>query len=556
MKEIEKEIEKEIREKITTYPWDVLEGKILTCENIKLACKRFIGFLDMEDRYFDVGDVERTIRFFERFRHFTGQYNNKPFILQEWQKFMICGIYGFKWKKDGTRVTRTFILSVSRKQGKTSCISIMAIKALLEENNAQVIVAANSASQASILFKMASSYLKSLGGKVDKLFRRFRDRIMFDKTDSSMRVVSADASRLDGLNCNFAVVDEISQAPNSDVYDVLESSMGSRQQPLMCCCTTRSNNQSGFYKELEQSGIDVMRGLKQDDSVFCLVYTLDDGDDCEDEKVWKKCSPNLGISVSEDFYRQQITKMKNNPSQTTAIMTKVFNVWTSTSNVWIPQSYTFKVMDKVRMDDFKDKLLYLSFDLASTSDLTCLSAMYVDNGIYYFKNWYYLPQEALKTSTNKDNYKKWQRQGFLTVTQGNVTDYDYVMNDIQKLQDNSEGIVRISYDSWNATDFTIRLTESGFNMKPYSQSIGSMNRPTKAIERLIMEGKNIVIDKNPITLFCFENSVPKPDYNDNIKIIKESYENKIDGVIAIIMNYGGFQEENHYDGSLIEGITL
>ena len=551
-----KEIEKEIREKITTYPWDVLEGKILTCENIKLACKRFMDFLDMEDRYFDVGDVERTIRFFERFRHFTGQYNNKPFILQEWQKFMICGIYGFKWKKDGTRVTRTFILSVSRKQGKTSCISIMAIKALLEENNAQVIVAANSASQASILFKMASSYLKSLGGKVDKLFRRFRDRIMFDKTDSSMRVVSADASRLDGLNCNFAVVDEISQAPNSDVYDVLESSMGSRQQPLMCCCTTRSNNQSGFYKELEQSGIDVMMGLKQDDSVFCLVYTLDDGDDYEDEKVWKKCSPNLGISVSEDFYRQQITKMKNNPSQTTAIMTKVFNVWTSTSNVWIPQSYTFKVMDKVRMDDFKDKLLYLSFDLASTSDLTCLSAMYEDNGIYYFKNWYYLPQEALKTSTNKDNYKKWQRQGFLTVTQGNVTDYDYVMNDIQKLQDNSEGIVRISYDSWNATDFTIRLTESGFNMKPYSQSIGSMNRPTKAIERLIMEGKNIVIDKNPITLFCFENSVPKPDYNDNIKIIKESYENKIDGVVAIIMNYGGFQEENHYDGSLIEGITL
>lgn len=551
-----KEIEKKIREKITTYPWDVLEGKILTCENIKLACKRFMDFLDMEDRYFDVEDVERTIRFFERFRHFTGQYNNKPFILQEWQKFMICGIYGFKWKKDGTRVTRTFILSVCRKSGKSSIISIMALKALLEENNAQVIVAANSASQASILFNMASSYLKSLGGKVDKLFRRFRYRIMFDETDSSMRVVSADASRLDGLNCNFAVVDEISQAPNSDVYDVLESSMGSRQQPLMCCCTTRSNNQSGFYKELEQSGIDVLRGLKQDDSVFCMVYTLDDGDDCEDEKVWKKCSPNLGISVSEDFYRQQITKMKNNPSQTTAIMTKVFNVWTSTSNVWIPQSYTFKVMDKVKMDDFKDKLLYLSFDLASTSDLTCLSAMYEDNGTYYFKNWYYLPQEALKTSTNKDNYKKWQRQGFLTVTQGNVTDYDYVMNDIQKLQDNSEGIVRISYDSWNATDFTIRLTESGFNMKPYSQSIGSMNRPTKAIERLIMEGKNIVIDKNPITLFCFENSVPKPDYNDNIKIIKESYENKIDGVVAIIMNYGGFQEENHYDGALIEGIAL
>lgn len=57
-------------------------------------------------------------------------------------------------------------------------------------------------------------------------------------------------------------------------------------------------------------------------------------------------------------------------------------------------------------------------------------------------------------------------------------------------------------------------------------------------------------------MFCFENAVPKPDYNDNIKIIKESYENKIDGVISIIMAYGGYQEENHYDGSLIDSITF
>ena len=550
------ELEKEIKERITSYAWDVVEGKILACQNIILACKRFIAFLQRDDMYFDIEEVEKTIRFFGKFKHFTGQYNHHSFTLQEWQKFMLCGIYGFKWKKDDTRVTRTFILSCSRKQGKTSLVSIMAIKALLEEANSQVIVAANSASQASILFKMASSYLKSLGHNIDKYFKRYRDRILFDKTDSVMRVVSADASRLDGLNCNFAVVDEISQAPNSDVYDVLESSMGSRRQPLMCCCTTRSANQSGFYKELEQSGIDVMRGLKHDDSVFTLVYTLDDDDDYEDENVWKKCSPNLGVSVSKDFYSQQIAKMKNNPSQATAIITKVFNVWASTSNVWIPSSYIVQNMENISNDSFKDKTLYLSFDLASTSDLTCLTAMYENDGKFYFKNWYFLPTDTLKTSTNKDKYKTWHRQGFLTLTPGNVTDYDYVFNQIQKLHELSDGIQRISFDSWNSTDFSIRLTEAGYNMQPYSQSIGSMNRPTKAIERLIMEGKNIIIDKNPITMFCFENAVPKPDYNDNIKIIKESYENKIDGVISIIMAYGGYQEENHYDGSLIDSITF
>lgn len=546
----------EIKEKITTYPWDILDGKITSCENVKLACKRFIDFLSRDDMYFDVDEVLTTIRFFGKFKHFTGQFNRHPFILEPWQKFILSAVYGFKWKNSNTRVTRTFILSVARKNAKSSLLSVMAIKALLEESNASCIIAANSASQATILFKMADCYLKSLGKGVDKYFRRYRDRILFDKTDSAMRVVSADASRLDGLNCNFAVVDEISQAPTSDVYDVLESSMGSRSQPLMCCCTTRSANQSGFYKELEQSGIDVLRGVKQDDSVFPLVYCLDEGDDYEDERNWLKCSPNLDVSVFRDFYRQQIQKMKNNPSQVTSIITKVFNVWSSTSNVWIPMQYVYNVMRPIKGEDFNDKILYLSFDLASTSDLTCLSAMYEDDGKCYFKNWYYLPQEALKNSVNKDKYRTWQREGYLTVTPGNVTDYDYIFNDIKRIENSCEGIARISYDSWNATDFSIKLTENGYNMKPYSQSIGSMNRPTKAIERLLMEGSNIVIDTNPITMFCFENAVPKQDYNDNVKIVKESYDNKIDGVIALIMNYGGFQEENHYGDCLIDGISF
>lgn len=93
------ELEKEIKERITSYAWDVVEGKILACQNIILACKRFIAFLQRDDMYFDIEEVEKTIRFFGKFKHFTGQYNHHSFTLQEWQKFMVCGIYGFKWKK-------------------------------------------------------------------------------------------------------------------------------------------------------------------------------------------------------------------------------------------------------------------------------------------------------------------------------------------------------------------------------------------------------------------------------------------------------------------------
>lgn len=538
----------EYKARITTYPFDVLDGNVLACENIKIACKRFVGWFDRDDMFFDVEEVERTFRFISHFKHFTGQYNNKPFLLEEWQKWMFSGIYGWKWKETKLRVTRTFLLSVSRKQGKSSALSLMAIKAMLEEPNAQCIVAANSASQASILFKMCTSYIKSLGKKTEKIFKRYRDKIIFDKTQSEIKVVSADATRLDGLNCNFAVVDEISQAPNSDVYTVLSSSMGSRRQPLMCCCTTRSHNNSGFYKELEKSALDCLRGIKNDDTIFPVVYTLDDGDDYENESVWKKCSPNLDISVSRDFYRQQITVMKNSPSQFSATMEKVFNVWTSSSNVWIPMDYVYKVMKNVDIKDYKDYLCYLSYDLASTSDLSCVTALFENDNEFVYKTWYFLPNDTLKTSVNKDKYKIWKQQGYLITTPGNVTDYDYIFNQIQKIQNETSGVMRISYDTWNSTSLAIQLTNEGYNMQPYSQSIGSMNLPTKELERMIMQGNNVIIDKNPITAWCFENAVSKSDWNDNQKIIKESYDNKIDGVISMIMGLGGWMQDNNFNG--------
>lgn len=546
----------EYKTRITTYPFDVLDGNVLACENIKLACKRFVAWFDRDDMYFDFEEVEKTIRFISHFKHFTGQFNNKPFLLEEWQKWMFSGIYGWKWKETNLRVTRTFLLSVARKSSKSTMLSVMAIKAMLEEPNAQCVVAANSASQASILFKMCTSYIKSLGKKTDKIFKRYRDRIIFDKTQSEIKVVSADATRLDGLNCNFAVVDEISQAPNSDVYTVLSSSMGSRKQPLMCCCTTRSHNNSGFYKELEDSALDCLRGIKNDDSIFPVVYTLDDGDDYEDEKVWKKCSPNLDISVSSEFYRQQITVMKNSPSQFSATMEKVFNVWTSSSNVWIPMDYVYKSMEKVDIKDYKDYLCYLSYDLASTSDLSCVTALFNVDDKFIFKTWYFLPRETLKTSVNKEKYKLWERQKYLIVTEGNVTDYDYIFNQIMKINHECEGVIRISYDTWNSTSLAIKLTEEGYNMQPYSQSIGSMNLPTKQLERLIMQGTNIIIDKNPITAWCFGNAVAKSDWNDNQKIIKESYDNKIDGVVSMIMGYGGYMQDSNYGNITLEGVSF
>ena len=533
---------------ITTYPWDVVEGKITSCELVKLACQRFINFLHRDDMYFDFDDVEKKIHITESLKHFKGEYAGQPFLLEPFQKFVYCAVYGMKWKKNHHRVTRTVILSMGRKGGKSSLISAMAINALLEEDCAQCIVAANSASQAGILFKMAQKYLKSIDPK-GKHFRQYRDKILFDKTSSEIKVVAADASRLDGLDCSFFVQDETAAAPSSEVWDVLEQSAGSRAQPLAISCTTRGFNLSGFYKELEDSAIEVLKGVKEDDSLFTLIYTLDEGDDYEDPAVWKKCQPNLGVSVFPEFVEQQITKGKNTPTQQYSIMTKVFNCWQSSSENWIQMDYIWKSMQKVDITQYQNEFCYVSFDLASVNDLTCLGWMLPYGDKFYMKFKYYLPHDSIKGNPNEERLKRWAKEGYLTITEGNVTDYDYVINDIDKIQ-NITPIMKISYDQWNSQSIAIELTGKGMPLEPYSQSLQSMNLPTKTLENMILSGK-VIIDKNPVTAWCFENAKTKYDSLDNVRIIKNSYTQKIDGAITAIMLVGGYLHGQHFDCNIM-----
>ena len=536
---------------ITLYPFQVVEGDIVACKLVRLSCQRFIDFLNNDAVVFDKNAVERVIKFIGKLKHSTGVFSGRNFNLEPWQIFICAYIYGLKWKKNNKRITRTFILSVGRKNGKSSLLSAMALYALLEESGASVVSAANSANQAKILFQMCSQYLKSIDPK-SKFFARYRDRIIFDKTNSEIKVVSADASRLDGLNLNFFVEDETASAVDSSVWDVLESSQGSRAQPLACSCSTRGFQLSGFYKSLEDSAIEVLQCTKVDDSLFPLIYTLDNEDNWKDESVWQKANPNLGVSISTEYLRQQITKAVNNPTQELSIKTKLLNMWVSSAENWIPLDYIYNASQPINIEDFRNQYCYLSFDLASTTDLTCVSLMIEKDAKYYMKNWYFFPVDQLENNINAERYKRWAAQGYLTLTNGNVTDYSLVQNKIMEIQ-NICPILQISYDQWNATDLAIRLTEQNLPLQPYSQSMQSMNLPTKTLERWILQGV-VVIDKNPITLWCYENARVKSDWNENIRIVKNSQSQKIDGVIASIMNVGGYLNNGNYDLS-ISGIA-
>ena len=191
----------------------------------------------------------------------------------------------------------------------------------------------------------------------------------------------------------------------------------------------------------------------------------------------------------------------------------------------------------------------MGVDLGSTSDLTAVTVMVNNEDKFYFRNYYFVPSEQLTVNPNRELYRLWQQQGHLFVTAGNVTDYDCILTEILKINAENQ-IIQVSYDQWNATQFAINATEQGLNLIPYSMSIGSLNRPTKEMARLILSGK-VIMYPNPIDNFCFENVVIKRDFNDNERPTKETYNNKIDGVLSMIMALGGYLTTNHYDNAVV-----
>jgi phage terminase large subunit-like protein len=533
------------------YPVDVISGNVIAGKHIKKACERFFSLMD-DDRYMFLEEkVDKVIRLYHHLRHFKGRHSGKPFVLEPWQEWIIASIYGFYNKSDGSRLTQTVYIEVARKNGKTALAAGIGLNALIndDEDGAEVYFAANSKDQVKIsAWPLCSNFAKAFDPK-EKYLKVYRDTINFDKTISWLKVLAADSTKLDGPNPSTFILDEYHAAKSNSLKAVLESGQGTRDNPLEIIITTAGFDKLGPCYELRTTATEILNGLKEDDSFFMAIYSLDEKDDWKDEANWIKSNPNMDVTVKSSYLRKEVRKAMNTPSDEVNVKTKNLNMWCDSSDVWIPDDYILACSRKVDLDDFTTKDdCFAGIDLSSTSDLTCVSFMIPKDGKFYFKTLYYLPEEALETKKNKEQYSEWVRLGFLKLTPGNVVDYDYILDDILSV-DKRLYIVKVGYDSWNATQFVINATDKGLPMEPVSQSIGNFNRPTKEMERVILSG-NVVIDNNPITHFCFRNVVMKLDHNGNTKPSKEYRDKKIDGVISMIEAMGVCLMTPQYSNSI------
>jgi phage terminase large subunit-like protein len=538
-------------EKYQEYAKNVVNGEIVACKYIQLACERYLDWFKRDDIEFRSDKADKVVKFCEKLKHFTGRFNNQHFILQPFQKWMVYNIFGFYYKGTEERVIKNVWIELARKNGKSFFAAAIALYALIAdgENNSEVEFIANSRKQAQICFDMCANMVQKLDPK-KKFFKTYRDKIKFDFTKSFLQVLSSDSGANDGWNSYLFVADEVHAYSDSKMFDVMKSSQGMRDNPLAISITTAGFNLFSFAYRQRSTNVEVLLGNLEDDSQFSAIYTLDDEDDYRDENVWIKANPNLGVTVKPQYLKEQVQQAKNNPSLEISTRTKNFNQWLATSDIWINNELLCEISKKINIEDYKDQEIwaYMGVDLSAVSDLTCVSLLLPFEDKFIFKNYYYLPQTCLSDNSNADLYRQWQNKGLITITTGNVVDYDYIIQDILKINEKIP-LTLISYDKWNSTSFAISLTELGMPIQPYPQSIANFSIPTKTLERLIKKG-DVIIDDNEITRYCFSNVVLKHDWNDNVKPVKEENQQKIDGVIAMIQAMGGYLSQNHYNNEI------
>jgi phage terminase large subunit-like protein len=339
------------------------------------------------------------------------------------------------------------------------------------------------------------------------------------------------------LNTHFGIIDEYHAWKSNDLFDNIESSMASRSEPMMDIITTAGFNKTTPCYTFRDVCIKVLQGIIQQDDLFPMIFSMDDEDDWEDETMWYKSNPNLGISVKTDFLRSKFIDAKNNPSKINEFKTKQLNMWVDSAKVWIPDDDWQKCSGPVL--DLKGMTCHGGLDLSSTRDLTAFALDFqLPDGSDAYLWFFWMPEDNVSDRVKNDRvpYDLWINQGYIITTPGNITDYDFIMADIIHMKSVYD-IKSIAFDRWNSSQLIINLTDEGVNMQPFGQGYGSMSAPTKEFERTVYSGKMNHMG-NPVLRWMVSNVEIQKDPAGNIKIDKSKAREKVDGPVAAVMAKG------------------
>jgi phage terminase large subunit-like protein len=507
-----------------------------------LALERFLGMLD---RYtFRVDKVKQFIDFYELLK-FSGVNGRQRYSLTPVQVFQFANIIGF-YKDEAHRLFHDVLLFVPRKFSKTTEVASLAVYDLLfGDSNSQCYTTANTYQQAKICFDEIRGVLRGLDPGLSH-FKLNRELVSWKEQsgkESFIRCLASNADKLDGLNASVVINDEYAQADSDELYNVLTTSMGMRENPLVVTITTASSKPDAPFVSMLEHSKAVLRGEAEDDMTFAHLF-MPDVDDAEDApQTWRKVQPHLGITVKEDFYPNMWKKAQISAGNMRDFRTKLLNVFdTDTGQTWISGQTVRDHMRHIGTEAMRQARMSceVGVDLSVKDDFSAVSYLLYDKARQqsHILTHYYLPRQTLEKHPNRMLYNRWVEAGYMRVCGDETIDARQIAHDIWEM--GSYCIIRgIGFDPNRAQTFQNELMAMGGQkfMKAYKQTNYYFTRAVEATEELLFNGK-LTFDDNPINAYCYDNAVLDVDKMENRKPMKKSANLKIDGCITATMAIG------------------
>ncbi len=483
-------------------------------------------------------------------RHGKGEWGGQLMLLEEWQREAILFVFGWMNLK-GFRVIRTMWVEVARKNGKSQLAAAIGCYLLIAdgEPGAEIYSSATTRPQAKIVWDAATDIVDR-NDILSKCAKTRQGDIWVDETSSKFVPLSADAATLDGLNPHGNIIDEVHAHKTRQVWDVLDTAMGARRQPLTVVITTAGiydPEQIGYQQhEYAESLLDE---IFEDESWFVWIFSADMVDpkdpggvvSWDSEAALQQANPNWDSFANVEYLLKQRDKAQKQAGYTNTFKRYHLNQWTASLTCWLNIDQWKSCGGPLPDREYLRTLpCWGGLDLSSKIDLSAVVFAFWDaeESLWYLMPHLFLPGDGIvkKSKEDKVPYDRWAELGYLTLTDGNVIDQAYILDVIMDHNDEFK-LEEVGYDPWNCDQAGILMEAAGIDSVPMNQGWRTMSEPCKEFEKLIVSGA-LRHGSNDVLNWMANNVMVKVDESDNYRPDKKASRRRIDGIVGSIMAIG------------------
>lgn len=496
-----------------------------------------------EQKYKGMSDIERFAA--KYCKHTKGGYAGQPFLLLPWEKEVLDALF-CTLNPDGTRRYRTAYIEVPKKNGKTQLCALIGLYMLMvdPEPEAEVYSCAVDRKQAALCFEAAKSMVladPTLSKKV-KVLKWSMEYTGKRGGPSRFSPRSRESKTAHGINPSCLILDELHIWPSGlgrDYYDALTAGDINRRQPLTIMITTAGDDQTSVCWEQHEYARQVKEGILDDPTFYTYIVGCDKDADWTDPKVWEKANPSYGVTVSPEAMERKCREAQNNPAKQNSFRRLHLNQWVQQENRWLDLQFWDKC--GATLPDLAGRKCYGGLDLAATIDLCAYVLLFPpeeDGEPWWVLPKFWLPEDDILDRGRRDQvpYADWARDGYLDLTRGNVTDYEFIQKHIKEDADKYR-IQEIGFDRKFAHQLVTNLGEDGIEMVQMAQGAMTLDSPMRALEAMLLSG-SLAHGGHPVLRWNADNMVVRLDANANMAPDKKKARQKIDGVVSLIMAIG------------------